>query len=206
MKTALMKLSIALCMIGAMLSAQEQTTNEAKMKKVDELSEAKTWLGGLKLEPHKSINRLEFERQYRLNKSPWDSAFAFLRDRDLSALPKGKYPIDGDNIYASITEDSTKNFENTKWESHRNYVDVQYVIRGEEKIGVCALEKATMTKPYDAKTDAANYSAEGTFYQAIPGTFFLFFPSDVHRPGVTPGGNKIVKKLVIKVRVATTGE
>ncbi|MGB2868349.1 MAG: YhcH/YjgK/YiaL family protein [Bacteroidota bacterium] len=203
MKSGILKILLAHCMLGAVLFAQEQSTNEATMKKVDDWFNAKAWLGGVKLEPHKSINRPEFERQYQLNKPAWDSAFAFLRDRDLSALPKGKYPIDGDNVFASITEDSTKNFENTKWESHRNYVDLQYVIRGEEKIGVCTIAKATVTKLYDGKSDAANYAAEGTYYRAVPDTFFLFFPSDVHRPGVTPGGNKIVKKLVIKVRVAT---
>ena len=52
------------------------------------------------------------------------------------------------------------------------------------------------------KKDAANYSVEGKFYGAGQGEFFIFFPSDAHRPNITPRGNKVVKKIVIKVRVA----
>jgi biofilm protein TabA len=60
--------------------------------------------------------------------------------------------------------------------------------------------KATVTKAYDEKKDVANYSAEGSLHPSVPGTFFLFFPSDAHRPNITPGGNKPVKKLVIKIK------
>jgi YhcH/YjgK/YiaL family protein len=74
------------------------------------------------------------------------------------------------------------------------------VASGEEKIGVCPITKLSVTKSYDASKDAANYSGTGEIYTAMPGTFFLFFPSDGHRPGITPGGNKADKKIVIKIR------
>jgi YhcH/YjgK/YiaL family protein len=60
----------------------------------------------------------------------------------------------------------------------------------------------TVTKPYDDAKDVANYSGEGKVYTVSEGTFMLFFPADAHRPNITPGGNKVVKKLVIKVLVA----
>ena len=61
---------------------------------------------------------------------------------------------------------------------------------------------ATVTKPYDAARDAANYTASGTSYIAEPGTFFLFFPQDAHRPNIIVPGYDIIKKLVIKIKVA----
>ena len=76
------------------------------------------------------------------------------------------------------------------------------MINGEEMIGIFPASKATIIKEYDEKRDAANYSADGKLYTALPGTFFIFFPSDAHRPNITPGGNKVVKKIVIKVKVA----
>jgi YhcH/YjgK/YiaL family protein len=143
----------------------------------------------------------EFARQYHINKKYWDEAFAFLKNQDLNKIAKGKYPIDGDNVFASVTTDSTKNPDKTNWESHRKYIDLQYVISGEEMMGVCPVSKATVTKEYDEKRDAANYKAEGKTYAATPEAFFLFFPSDAHRPNITPGGNKVDKKIVIKIRV-----
>lgn len=204
MRKQLVLLGLLTLVLGSMLTAGAQTTpaDNWSRHKIKKWFDKKEWLGGLKLNPHKSVNKEEFARQYRLNKSYWDQAFAFLKNHDLNALAKGKYPIDGDNVFASVTIDSSKDFKNTNWESHRNYVDLQYVINGEEKIGVSPVSRATVTNQYNDKKDAANYSVEGKFYSATPGTFFIFFPSDAHRPNITPGGNKPVKKLVIKVKAA----
>jgi len=150
----------------------------------------KEWLGGLQLQPHESINQQTFARQYNLHKTYWDKAFAFLKEKDLQTLAVGKYPIDGDSVYATVTENPTKDYDSTKWESHRNYVDLQYVISGEEKIGVSQLPNLTITKVYDPSKDLQNYSGEGKLYKASPGTFFLFFPSDAHRPNITTSDNK----------------
>ena len=84
----------------------------------------KEWKKGLKLDAHSSINKVEFAEQYHKNQAAWDKAFAFLRDSDLTKLKPGKYPIDGTNVYASITEAPSKEFENSAWESHRNYIDL----------------------------------------------------------------------------------
>jgi biofilm protein TabA len=160
----------------------------------------KEWAGGLALVPHQVTNIQEFQRQYKLNQAYWDAAFAFMRRNDLVNMPKGKYPIDSTNVFATITEDPSKDYDKTTWESHKKYIDLQYIITGEEIIGMYPASKAIVTKEYDEKKDVANYSADGALLRSVPGTFFLFFPADAHRPNITPGGNKMVKKLVIKIR------
>ena len=190
-----------LCASGIFLHVFAQDTGWTK-RTAKKWFRKKEWLGGLELKPHRSINIIEFAKQYHANMSYWDKAFAYLKNTDLIKIAKGKYPIDGDNVYASVTMDSTKDLDKTNWESHRKYIDIQYVIAGEEKIGVYPVGKATVTKEYDEKREAANYLADGKLYKAKPGTFFIFFPSDAHRPNITPGGNKPDKKIVIKVRNA----
>ncbi len=190
-----------LLLLAVTLVAQSDSREQWTKQKADAWFNRLEWLGGLSMKPHSSIDKLEFARQYHLRKTFWDSAFAFLKQQNLETMPKGKYPIDGDNVFASVTEDSTKAFEKTAWESHRLYADIQYVIRGEEKIGVCEVSRATVTDVYDEKRDVAHYSAKGTLYRANPSVFFIFFPSDAHRPNITPGGNRIDKKIVIKVRL-----
>jgi len=183
-----------LLLILSALSVSAQDTDKWLRKK--------EWANGLNLVPHSATNMQEFQRQYKLNKPFWDSAFAFMKRNDLVNMPKGKYPIDSTNVYASITDDPSKDLDKTNWESHRKYIDLQYIITGEEIIGVSPVTKATVTKEYDEKKDVANYSVEGQMHPSVPGTFFLFFPGDAHRPNITPGGNKPVKKLVIKIRYA----
>ena len=162
----------------------------------------KEWLNGAGFTPHRAIDKTEFARQYHANKAYWDKAFAFLKEHDLNTMAAGKYPIDGTNVFATITADPSKDVEKTQWESHRKYIDLQCVITGVERMGKYPFEKLTVTKPYDEARDVANYSGDGKIYDVPAGTFMIFFPSNAHRPNITPGGNKVVKKLVIKILAA----
>ena len=198
-------LSVLLFTFSALVIHVKAQSNESKAsskKAAEKWFNTLEWLGGLQLKPHRSVDAVEFVMQYRRNKIYWNKAFAFLKDNDLQKLANGKYKIDGDNVFATVTEDPAKDFDKTKWESHRKYIDLQYVIKGEEKIGVCPVAKATVTKAYNEKKDVANYTAEGKIYTAVPGTFFIFFPTDAHRPNITTGGNNADKKIVIKIKVA----
>lgn len=181
---------------------QTSPAKPANKKEAQKWFRKKEWLGGLQLRPHPSTDAQEFYRQYAANKPYWDKAFAFLKEQDLKTLSVGKHEIDGENVYASVTENPSKNFDSTQWEAHRKYIDIQYVIEGKELIGVAAVSQATVIKPYDGKKDVANYSTKGKMLRAVPGTFFIFFPADVHRPNITPGGNEMVRKIVIKVKAA----
>jgi biofilm protein TabA len=195
------KFLISLLIFSAIV-IQVNAQSTTSKKENEKWFEQKEWLGGLQLQPHASTDVHEFARQYHANKKYWDEAFAFLKNHDLSKLSTGKYPIDGDNVYASVTEDPTKDYDKSAWESHRKYIDLQYVISGEEKIGVSAVDDVKVTEPYDEKKDAAHYSGPGKIYEAKPGTFFLFFPGTAHRPNITTGGNKTDKKIVIKIKSA----
>ena len=182
--------------------AQTKESKSKSKRAAEKWFKAKDWAEDVHMKPHKSIDVEEFAKQYRRNKASWDKAFAFLKDHDLQKLTVGKYPIDSNKVFATITQDSTKEFDKTNWESNRKYIDLQSVISGEEKIGVCPITDATVIKSYDEKRDAANYTATGRIYKATPGTFFIFFPRDAHRRGITAGGNAVYKKIVIKIKVA----
>jgi biofilm protein TabA len=183
------------------LSAQS-TSNEWSAKKANKWFKKKEWLNGALLTPHSSIDKVEFARQYHLNRAYWDKAFAFLKNTDLKTLSVGRHNIDGDNVYATVQESPTKDLDKTAFESHRKYIDLQLVITGEENMGKAPLSAVTVSKPYDERSDLANYTGDGKIYNVPAGTFMLFFPKDAHRPNITPGGNKADKKIVIKIRVA----
>jgi YhcH/YjgK/YiaL family protein len=172
-------------------------------QKADQWFNKKVWLHGLKMNPDNHINKEVFAQQYHANQKYWDEAFAFLRDHNLKTLAPGKYTIDGDNVFATVTLDSTKDFANTGWESHRKYIDLQCVITGKEKMGRYDVAKAKVTDPYNDEKDIAHYEAPGEFFVVPAGSFMIFFPVDAHRPNITPGGKKYFEqKIVIKIRAA----
>lgn len=185
------------------LSGYSQQNNKP-MTKEQAVQWVKTgaWKNGLDKKVHPSVNAVLFAEQYNKNKAVWDKAFVFLNRKDLATLAPGKYPIDGDKVYATVGEFVTKDMDSTKWESHRKYIDLQYMITGKEKIGVASVAGAKVTAAYDDAHDIAHYETNGHFYVAEPGTFFLFFPTDAHRPDLKEKTNDHVKKLVIKIGVA----
>lgn len=166
----------------------------------------KTWLGGLKLQPHESINKLELAIQYHKNKQVWDLAFAYLRDHDLTTLPVGKYfldPVHEDWGWVTVSTSVSKDLKDTKLEAHRKYIDIQHVVSGGEQMGMAPLSSATVTEPYSETREVGFFTSPNVkFYVAKPDEFFIFFPSDAHEPSVKTDGPTDVKKVVIKVQVA----
>lgn len=195
------KLSITfILMIAVSLLFARQPDSAATIKKAKKWVKSRVWAPDLKIKLDKSVNAVDFKRQYESNKEMWDKVFRFLGDGKLSTLAPGRYPVDGDNAYATITLGAPKNLDDSKWESHRKYIDLQYVIMGKVKLGVCPLPLAQVTEPYNEKKDAAHYNADGKYYTATPKNFFLFFPENVHRPDIKLKGFDTLKKLVIKIR------
>ena len=191
---------VALLFLFSATAANAQTDSTAKVRAANKWVKSHKWAKDLKIKPDASINSVEFMKQYESNKALWDKAFAFLGDNKLATMAPGKYPIDGDNAYATISAGTPKKLENVKWESHRKYIDLQYVISGKVKIGMAPVAKATVTEPYNESRDAANYNVEGKYLTATPKEFFLFFPQDAHRPDIKVNGADSLKKLVIKIR------
>jgi YhcH/YjgK/YiaL family protein len=190
---------IAIASISILCSAQPRLKRISEQK-INQWVSKKDWANGLTLNVHPTVNKDSFYVAYHRNKKLWDAAFAFLKNQDLAAIKPGKYAIIDDKVFATVTEAPSNKKEDVKWESHKNYVDLQYIIKGKELIGICDTSKATITKPY--AVDAINYTAEGDYYEAGQGEFFLFFPNNAHRPTIKIDGYDIVKKIVIKIQTA----
>ena len=201
MKKIFLLATILLSLALSNLSAQTNTSDWSAHK-TKKWFKKKEWLNGLKITPHSSIDQALFAKQYHLNQATWDKAFAYLKNTDLKTLSNGRHVIDSDNVYAIVTEAPTKDYDKTAFESHRKYIDLQYVITGEEKMAKTPVTSVVVNKPYDEKADIAYYTGEGKIYTVPAKTFMLFFPGEAHRPNITPGGNKVVKKIVIKIKAA----
>ena len=77
------------------------------------------------------------------------------------------------------------------------------MIEGEEFIGLTTLDKVyKITKPYAKESDIAFYECDsGEDLKATPNNFMIFFPEDLHRPGIKVSNNSKVRKVVVKVLI-----
>ncbi|MEK3719306.1 YhcH/YjgK/YiaL family protein [Paenibacillus sp. FSL H8-0034] len=116
----------------------------------------------------------------------------------------GRIEIKGDQIYATIMEFDTKPMQEQLAEKHELYIDIHYLIEGEETIGWFALrDDVEIVKPYDSEQDYALYepSPDELLLQLKPGMYAVFFPNDIHRPGMGQGQQTKIKKAVVKIHV-----
>ena len=163
----------------------------------------RVWANRLKLNVHEPFNVVEFAKQYEANKATWDKVIDFLRDRNLDLMPPGKYPIDGEKAYATISEGEAKKLDTAGFERHNKFIDLHYVIKGREKIYTPGKnDSLASVKPYDEATDVENFYVKGRYSIATPDEFFLFFPGEIHETNIAVNKGDKVKKLVIKIRAA----
>lgn len=134
--------------------------------------------------------------------SEFKKAFTFLSGKNVLTLPIGKYKIGRKGTFAIVQEYSTKEESEGLIECHRKYIDIQYLAKGVEKIGICAKSECTPMIPYDAEKDFQKLKGKVDFITLQPGIFTVFFPEDGHMPAIRHGKKQgKVRKIVVKVPV-----
>lgn len=130
-------------------------------------------------------------------------AIAYIRSTDMNQLQEGRYEIDGENMFAVVQEIETVKKSERKAESHSKYIDVQYLISGDEEVigvGRASEYNAIVEDQLEASDYVLYQEVRGVFDVVLkPGMFAVFFPSDLHRPGCSRMGDTKIKKAVIKV-------
>lgn len=147
------------------------------------------------------IDQLENSKLYAAINVRLAVALSYIQNYDLSCLEIGRHPIEGDDIFALVSEYETKDENNSKWETHRKYADIQILLSGEEKMGVNSPKDMKVNTPYNPEKDIEFLDGKGDYVILRPGNFAVLFPSDAHLPGIANGEKTKVRKVVIKVRL-----
>lgn len=128
-------------------------------------------------------------------------AFNYINSTDFSRTEPGKYEVENKDIFAVVNEYETKDINDCALEAHRKYIDIQYMYSGVELIGVAPLVNQIPVKEYNDEKDCVFFNEETSLVKITAGMFAIFFPGDLHMPGVKANGLSKVKKIVVKVRI-----
>lgn len=129
------------------------------------------------------------------------AGLAFLA-RDHGEFGERTVEIDGREVYAMFQPTATERETGRFYEAHRSYIDIQYLVSGEELIRVADVGTLEETTAYDSERDVAFYGlAPGTDLRLRPGDFAILYPHDAHLPKLAAGSPAPVQKIVVKVRV-----
>lgn len=122
----------------------------------------------------------------------------YLEKNDLKAVECGSYPV-ADGITANISEYTPE--AGGDYEAHRDYIDLQLAITGEEYIDVLPLENALNSTGYKPDVEFfTEQNAKETRVALNEGTFVYLAPGDTHKPCIKAGSEKI-KKAVFKIKI-----
>lgn len=116
----------------------------------------------------------------------------------------GKVVLDGDALFMNVCAYDTHAAEGALMEAHQQYLDVMYMIEGEETIYVkTTAELTNVTKEYDPSIEAllATLDADATPVRLTKGHFIVLFPQDAHAPACDTEEKHAVKKIIGKVRI-----
>ena len=133
-----------------------------------------------------------------------EKVIAFLEKCAANPPAPGKYELDGKKLFVNVQQYSPKTFNPEKLEYHRNYIDIQLLLSGAEKLYYAPLAGLDTVTPYNPEKDCGfdklPAPEAGTEVSLVPGNFVLLFPDEGHLPGVGDPAAQVVK-TVVKIAV-----
>ncbi len=129
-----------------------------------------------------------------------DKALDYLTEEFLAKVPTEKTLLDGEDLFVTRFELETVSFEETFYESHKKYLDIQIVTRGMERVDIAHPDGLTLTERRD---DFYGYTGEADQSVILkPGNFLVVFPGDAHRLKIAVHRcGEAFTRVVFKVKV-----
>lgn len=138
-----------------------------------------------------------------------NEVYNFLCLQDPKKVSEGKCFFEN-GIYINIESYETQNKNERKFESHKKYIDIQYVLEGSEVIAVTSSNELSIFKKYDCENDLILYNTinESNDVSLNQGELLLLMPDDAHMPCLSVDANEAthVKKAVIKIPLSLIKE
>ena len=133
-----------------------------------------------------------------------DIALQYLKNTPFSQKQDGRYEIDGKKMFSYIETYTLKPPEECYFESHKKYIDVQYMVSGRELVGYSPRRTLTSTiKPYDDVMDIALFETPESYSEMtfLEGMFILLYPDEGHMFKCWLGEPLTVRRAVVKIFV-----
>lgn len=128
-----------------------------------------------------------------------DQVIQLISNQQLDHSKAGKVIVEGDSLFYLVQEYTTQELSDVKIEAHRQYIDLQLIIKGDEIMECANIKELTMLTTYDENSDIQFFQGDVNRLSARENDFAVFFPHDGHRTGLALQTTKQVKKIVFKI-------
>lgn len=131
-----------------------------------------------------------------------NDALVYISKLDFQSLKAGRYEVNSSFFY-TVQEYLAFGDNEAQYESHRKYIDIQWVYEGIERLLVTDVNSLTPSDMYDKNKDVIHYEEPDNISAMVlcPGSCAILFPKDAHKPAKFLNNSCIVKKVVGKVLI-----
>lgn len=124
----------------------------------------------------------------------------FIKNNELSTMELTTYELDGNNVFCNLTEYDTVPSNEKKFEAHKSYLDIHYILEGTEKIEI-GFTKDMQAGEYTPDIMFLEGEGKGSVILS-KGDFLICYPDDAHKPGISVKESEKVRKALFKVIVS----
>ena len=146
------------------------------------------------------VAKLQNKAEYYGIHPELDKALDCLTPEFLENAAAEKTLLDGENLFVTKFHLETVPEEETFFEAHKKYLDIQVVTQGAERVEIAHPDTLTLT---EQRGDFYGYTGAGEQTVFLrPGNFLIVFPGDAHRlkmPVEKPG--EPFTRVVFKIKV-----
>lgn len=142
-------------------------------------------------------NIKDASRYFSVNKR-FEKAFEILKELDASQTER--ITLEEGIFWINFAEFNEIASGEKQFEAHKDFLDLHFVIEGEEKFGYADIKRLTETKMYDKENDFLMLSGDADMLTLQKGDFCVVFPEDAHIP-VMGKGKGTLKKAIVKIKL-----
>ena len=118
----------------------------------------------------------------------------------LESLEPATVPLSGGNKIL-VQQGTTKAAQGQLLEAHREYLDIQYIVKGKETVGWAPVDTLELSGEFNAAKDKGMYSGHCDFMEIQEGYCYVVYPEDAHMPGSHLEVPSDYVKMVVKLKV-----
>lgn len=146
------------------------------------------------------FSNISVAEKYDYLEDKFRAAYEWLKETDIRSLPAGSYPVKENIVVANVQEYTTFPADQGSFETHEKYFDIQYMVSGRERFGVCKRDGLKVKERIE-ENDVIFYEEPELSGSILleEGDLIVVAPEDAHKPRCAAGELCQVKKVVVKI-------
>ena len=127
--------------------------------------------------------------------------FEYIKENDLKSFEKGSYEICGKDLFVNIVEYETTTEDKRFWEAHKNYLDIHFMLDGEEIINVNFIDNMVQKQFVEEEDFLPLEGGKKSSIVLQEKDFLICYPNDAHMTAVNVSSSKKIKIAIFKVKI-----